>query len=82
MSVKMSAMVRSVCLLATVITFSLVVAGSVPQGSTVMKIVNHAGSPVELFWVNVFEKGRPIVKQTTKAIRNNSETIVSQSYGT
>ena len=80
-TVKMAATVRSVCLFATAISFSLLAAGSVPHGSTIMRIVNHAGSPVELFWVNVFEKGRPIVKQTTKAIRNNSETIVSQSYG-
>jgi hypothetical protein len=51
----------------------------VPAGSVIMKIVNKAGSPIELFWVNVFEKSRPLVKQTTKPIRNNSDTTVSSS---
>lgn len=50
----------------------------VPAGSVIMRIVNKAGSPIELFWVNVFEKTRPLVKQTQKPIRNNSDTTVSQ----
>ncbi len=43
--------------------------------------MNQAGSPIELFWVNIFERGNPLVKQTQKALRNNSETEIN-SYDT
>jgi hypothetical protein len=50
-----------------------------PPGSIQMRIVNHAGAPIELFWINTFEPHRPLVKQTTKAIRNNTDTVVSNT---
>lgn len=48
-----------------------------PVGSVVMRIVNAAGAPIELFWVNVFQADEPLVKQTVKPIRNSSDSIVS-----
>lgn len=52
-----------------------------PPGSVPMRIINHAGAPIEIYWINVFQKHRPLVKQTTKAIRNNTETEIN-SYNT
>ena len=53
------------------------VASQTPPGSVVMKITNNCGPPIDLFWVNTFEKSRPLVRQTTTSIRNNTDTIVS-----
>jgi hypothetical protein len=52
--------------------------GAVPVNSIPMKIVNEAGAPIELYWVNVYEKPNKLVKQTTKPIRNSSDTTVRQ----
>eukprot|EP01038_Epipyxis_sp_PR26KG_P010977 gene10977-14745_t len=45
-----------------------------------MKVINHAGAPIELFWVDTFShtnSGKPrVVKQTDKPVRNNSETNI------
>lgn len=61
--------------------FQTTTAEPAPPGSVTMRIVNHAGAPIELFWINVFDEGRPLVKQTTKAIRNNTDTTIN-SYDT
>lgn len=53
------------------------VASQTPPGSVVMKIINNCGLPIDLYWVNSFEKSRPLVRQTTTSIRNNTDTIVS-----
>lgn len=52
------------------------VKADVPVGSTLMKIVNNAGSSIELFWVNIFEAGNPLVKQTENPIRNTTKSEV------
>ena len=69
-----------IVLLAIVGAFQ-VLAEPAPPGSVQMRVVNHAGAPIELFWINVFEHDRPLVKQTTKAIRNNTDTTIN-SYDT
>eukprot|EP00596_Hydrurales_sp_CCMP1899_P005476 CAMPEP_0119035372 /NCGR_PEP_ID=MMETSP1177-20130426/2288_1 /TAXON_ID=2985 /ORGANISM="Ochromonas sp, Strain CCMP1899" /LENGTH=440 /DNA_ID=CAMNT_0006993457 /DNA_START=206 /DNA_END=1528 /DNA_ORIENTATION=- len=46
-----------------------------------MKIINLAGSPIELFWVNIFQADRPLVKQTERPIRNSTNTNIN-SYDT
>ena len=40
-----------------------------------------AGAPIELFWVNTFEKSRPLVLQTQTPIRNGTDTTIN-SYDT
>ena len=56
-----------------------------PVGSVPMRLVNNAGASIELFWNDVFSAKEPgeglkLVKQTTKPIRNSSDTTVSASY--
>ena len=66
----------------TLLTILHVLAEPPPPGSVQMRVVNHAGAPIELFWVNEFEPvPHPLVKQTTKAIRNNTDTTIN-SYDT
>ena len=52
-------------------------AGSPPANSIPMKVVNNAGAPIELYWVNVFKKPVELVLQTTKPIRNSSDTNIN-----
>jgi len=52
-----------------------------PIGSVPLKIINRSGHPVELFWVNTFIPEPELVMQTTKPIRNSSETNIN-SYDT
>lgn len=52
-----------------------------PPNSIAMKVANHAGSPIELFWVNNFGPKQELVKQTQTPIRNASETSIN-SYDT
>jgi hypothetical protein len=54
---------------------------SAPVGSVPMKIVNNAGYPIELFWMNIYKQPVELVKQTTKPIRNASDTTIN-SYDT
>jgi hypothetical protein len=56
--------------------FVCLVTADVPPNSIQMKIINLAGSPIELFWVNVFQADRPLVKQTERPIRNSTNTNV------
>jgi hypothetical protein len=43
--------------------------------------VNNAGSPIELFWINVYENPHTLVKQSSKPIRNSSDISIN-SYNT
>lgn len=53
-----------------------------PQGSTQMNVRNEADHPIELFWINIFTpEPHALVAQTTKPIRNNTNTIIN-SYNT
>lgn len=52
-----------------------------PVGSVPMKVVNHAGRPIELFWVNTFVPTHDLVAQTTKPLRNDSVSSIN-SYNT
>jgi len=58
-----------------------VLSAPAPPNSIQMKVVNHAGAPIELFWVNTFKTPEELVMQTTKPIRNNSDTNIN-SYHT
>mmetsp|Transcript_932 Transcript_932/g.1250 ORF Transcript_932/g.1250 Transcript_932/m.1250 type:complete len:429 (-) Transcript_932:552-1838(-) len=53
----------------------------VPPGSVPMKLVNHAGSPIELFWVDIYSHIGDLVKQTPKPLRNSTSTQIN-SYDT
>eukprot|EP00607_Mallomonas_marina_P005788 CAMPEP_0182437292 /NCGR_PEP_ID=MMETSP1167-20130531/84947_1 /TAXON_ID=2988 /ORGANISM="Mallomonas Sp, Strain CCMP3275" /LENGTH=408 /DNA_ID=CAMNT_0024630157 /DNA_START=151 /DNA_END=1377 /DNA_ORIENTATION=+ len=46
-----------------------------------MKIKNLAGAPIEVFWVNVFNPARDLVKQTEKPIRNATDTQINSYNG-
>ncbi len=43
--------------------------------------MNNAGYPIELFWRNIYKHPIELVKQTTKPIRNSSDTVIN-SYNT
>eukprot|EP01041_Mallomonas_annulata_P002031 gene2031-3948_t len=64
----------------TTLTIS-VISTAPPPGSVPMKVKNFAGAPIELFWVNTFDAGRPLVKQTEKPIRNASESQINSYDG-
>ncbi|KAJ1404565.1 hypothetical protein B484DRAFT_457280 [Ochromonadaceae sp. CCMP2298] len=55
--------------------------GNPPANSIPMKIVNNAGAPVEVFWIDSFKNDGTIVKQTTKPMRNGTDTNIN-SYNT
>jgi hypothetical protein len=68
-------------LLSTLIAFTLLIvricaSDLPPPGSVKMRVVNHAGAPIEIFWINKFESSQPLIRQTEKAIRNNTDTMV------
>lgn len=46
-----------------------------------MQVVNHAGKPVELFWINTFNPQRDLVKQTDTPLKNGSDVVIN-SYNT
>lgn len=52
-----------------------------PPNSIPLKLVNHAGYPIELFWIDAYKPGERLVMQTTKPLRNNSATNIN-SYDT
>lgn len=54
-----------------------------PVNSIKMKVVNQAGAPIELFWVDAYSRKAKdgLIKQTTKPIRNNTDTTIN-SYDT
>ncbi len=54
-----------------------------PPGSVPMKIINHSGAPIELFWIDSFTvRGKEtLIKQTSKPIRNNTDASIN-SYDT
>lgn len=76
-----------VCLLLSTHLWTVNVCNAAPVGSVTMRVVNHAGAPIELYWIDTFTpkktgKTEPnLVKQTTKPIRNNSDTSIN-SYNT
>ena len=72
----MSLTSRVITLIILLVAFNGITSEAVPPGSIIMKIVNNAGAPIELFWINIFETDRPLVKQTTKPIRNNTDNVV------
>ncbi len=45
-----------------------------------LQLVNHAGRPIELFWINTYERLKGgelnLVKQTTKPLRNDTDANV------
>jgi hypothetical protein len=55
--------------------------GAPPANSIPVKIVNRANAALDLHWINTFEVHRPLVRQVSKPIRNNSDTTIN-SYDT
>mmetsp|Transcript_19587 Transcript_19587/g.21265 ORF Transcript_19587/g.21265 Transcript_19587/m.21265 type:complete len:417 (-) Transcript_19587:132-1382(-) len=49
--------------------------------SVSVKVINYAGEPVELFWINTFTREVEYVPQTKKPIRNSTEAVIN-SYET
>jgi hypothetical protein len=68
------------CIAALVLAYLFVEVSS-STGGTEMKVHNHAGHPIELFWINTFSPDRELVLQTEKPIRNSSHASIS-SYDT
>lgn len=70
---------RVVRLLAVSFTFGFIgkaASDAAPPGSIPMRILNHAGAPIELFWMNTFDPGAPLVLQSEKPLRNSSDLNV------
>jgi hypothetical protein len=42
-----------------------------------LKLVNNAGAPIELYWVKSNDARKPLIKQTTKPLRNGTDTWVT-----
>ncbi len=42
-----------------------------------LKIVNYAGSPIQIFWINTFSSQRDLVMQTSKPLRNNTDASIN-----
>jgi len=42
-----------------------------------MKVMNQAGEPIELFWVDLNKNDGSLVKQTKKPLRNNTDTEIN-----
>jgi len=73
---------RTLCTFVMVLVVAFHVDSAAPRPESVpMKIVNKANAPLDLFWVNTFQKDEPIVRQVSKPIRNSSDTIIN-SYDT
>ncbi len=47
----------------------------------ILQIVNQAGSPIEVFWVNTFDAARDLVPQTKKPLRNNTDAKINSYNG-
>jgi hypothetical protein len=47
--------------------------------SAQLKLVNDAGTPIELYWVKSNEAEKTLIKQTTKPLRNGTDTWVTFS---
>lgn len=71
----------SLALIALVGLISSIVATVAPANSILMKVVNHAGAPIELFWIDTYKNDGTLIKQTTKPIRNGTDTSIN-SYDT
>jgi hypothetical protein len=61
-------------------------AKAAPPTSIKMRIFNHAGAPIDLYWINTFQKSEVpgelnLVQQTEGAIRNASDFSIN-SYNT
>lgn len=46
-----------------------------------MQVINHAGAPIEVYWINTFSNDGTIVKQTQKPLRNSSEAAINSYDG-
>jgi hypothetical protein len=44
-------------------------------------VINYAGAPINIYWVNTFQKDIDYVPQTKKPVRNNTEAAIN-SYDT
>ena len=64
-----------------VLILAILVMGTAGEGSVHMTLFNHAGAPIELWWINTFVPDRPLVLQTSKPVRNATSTDVN-SYET
>lgn len=71
----------SVVLISIIALFSGLVASVAPANSILMKVVNHAGAPIELFWIDTYKNDGTLIKQTTKPIRNGTDASIN-SYDT
>jgi len=43
--------------------------------------MNHAGAPIDVFWIDTFKNDGTVVKQTSKPIRNGTETNINSYDG-
>eukprot|EP01032_Pedospumella_encystans_P033825 gene33825-38226_t len=52
-----------------------------PVNSIPVKIINHAGAPIEVYWIDTFSNDGTIVKQTAKPLRNSSDAHINSYDG-
>lgn len=46
-----------------------------------LQVINHAGAPIEVYWIDTFSNDGTIVKQTSKPLRNSSEAAINSYNG-
>ncbi len=58
-----------------------VISAAAPVNSIPVKVVNHAGAPIELWWIDTYKNDGTLIKQTSKPIRNSTDAVIN-SYDT
>jgi hypothetical protein len=46
-----------------------------------LQVVNHAGAPIEVFWIDTFSPEGNLVRQTSKPLRNSSDANINSYNG-
>ena len=61
--------------------YPTVISAAAPVNSIPVKVVNHAGAPIELWWIDTYKNDGTLIKQTSKPIRNSTDAVIN-SYDT
>jgi hypothetical protein len=46
-----------------------------------LQIINHAGAPIQVFWIDTFSEQENLVPQTSKPLRNSSDANINSYNG-
>lgn len=70
-------MTRWTVLIALTILFVTLKQTTSEINSIKLKVVNYAGLPIQIFWINTFSPQRELVAQTSKPLRNNTDASIN-----